>query len=74
MRKVEAAVRKLEDAKWSDSDPEKIARSSGLAAQIEQKISELTRERELAQKAGNSAAVKKLDADIETQKSWLSVL
>ena len=74
MRKVEAAVRKLEDAKWSDSDPEKIARSSGLAGQIEQKISELTRERELAQKAGNSAAVKKLDADIETQKSWLSVL
>lgn len=74
MRKVEAAVRKLEDAKWSDSDPEKIARSSGLAGQIEQKIAELTRERELAQKAGNSAAVKKLDADIETQKSWLSVL
>lgn len=74
MRKVEAAVRKLEDAKWSDSDPEKIARSSGLAGQIEHKIVELTRERELAQKAGNSAAVKKLDADIETQKSWLSVL
>lgn len=74
MRKVEAAVRKLEDAKWSDSDPEKIARSSGLAGQIEQKIAELTRERELAQKAGNVAAVKQLDADIETQKSWLSVL
>lgn len=74
MRKVEAAVRKLEDAKWSDNDPEKIARSSGLAGQIEQKIAELTRERELAQKAGNVAAVKQLDADIETQKSWLSVL
>lgn len=74
MRKVEAAVRKLEDAKWSASDPEKIARSSGLAGQIEQKIAELTAERDAAHKAGNAAAVKKLDADIETQKSWLSVL
>lgn len=74
MRKVEAAVRKLEEAKWNASDPEKIARSSGLAGQIEQKITELTAERDAAQKAGNAAAVKKIDADIETQKSWLSVL
>lgn len=74
MRKVEGAVRKLEDAKWSASDPEKIARSSGLAGQIEQKIAELTAERDAAQKAGKSADVKQLDADIETQKSWLSVL
>ena len=74
MRKVEGAVRKLEDAKWSASDPEKIARSSGLAGQIEQKIADLTAERDAAHKAGNAAAVKKLDADIETQKSWLSVL
>ena len=74
MRKVEGAVRKLEDAKWSASDPEKIARSSGLAGQIEQKIADLTAERDAAHKAGNAAAVKNLDADIETQKSWLSVL
>ena len=74
MRKVEAAVRKLEDARWSASDPEKIARSSGLAGQIESKIADLTAERDAAQKSGNTAAVKKLDADIETQKSWLSVL
>lgn len=74
MRKVEAAVRKLEDAKWSASDPEKIARSTGLAGQIESKIADLTAERDAAHKAGNAAAVKKLDADIETQKSWLSVL
>lgn len=74
MRKVEGAVRKLEDAKWSASDPEKIARSSGLAGQIEQKIADLTAERDAAHKAGNAAAVKTLDADIETQKSWLSVL
>jgi hypothetical protein len=74
MRKVEAAVRKLEDAKWNASDPEKIARSNGLAGQIESKIADLTAERDAAQKAGNAAAVKKLEADIETQKSWLSVL
>lgn len=74
MRKVEAAVRKLEDAKWNASAPEKIARSTGLAGQIEQRIVALTAERDAAHKAGNSSAVKKLDADIETQKSWLSVL
>lgn len=74
MRAVELAVRKLETSQWNASNPEKIARSSGLAGQIEQKIAELTEQREAALKAGNAADVSKLDEAIETQKSWLAVL
>lgn len=74
MRKVEAAVRKLEDAKWSASDPEKIARSSGLAGQIESKIAELTTALDAAKKAGDARSVAAIEADIATQQSWLSVL
>ena len=31
MRKVEAAVKKLDDDHWNKTDPEKVARSTGLA-------------------------------------------
>jgi hypothetical protein len=49
MRKVEAAVRKLEEAHWDKSNPEKQARSEGLAGQIEAKISALEGQLALAQ-------------------------
>lgn len=74
MRKVETAVRKLEEAKWNDSNPDKIARSSGLAEQIDQKIAELTAAKAIAVAAGDTTAVAQIEADIATQQSWLAVL
>ena len=74
MRKVESAVRKLEDAKWNDSNPDKIARSSGLAEQIEQKIADLTAAKVAALATGDKASIAAIDADIATQQSWLAVL
>ena len=47
LRKVEAAVRKLEEDSWQRSNPERQARSEGLARQLEESIEKL--ERELAQ-------------------------
>ena len=34
LRKVETAVRKLDEDHWNKSDPEKVARSEGLASQL----------------------------------------
>jgi len=74
MRKVETAVRKLEEAHWDKSNPEKQARSEGLAGQIESKISALEGQLALAQSAGDAARVASIEEDIAAQRSWLAVL
>jgi hypothetical protein len=74
MRKVETAVRKLEESHWDKSNPEKQARSEGLAGQIEAKIAALESDLATAQTAGDSARVASIEEDITAQRSWLAVL
>lgn len=74
MKKVEFAVKKLEEKHWQDSNPEKIARSEGLAGQIEEKIDKLTSELLVAQKDNNVSKIAELESAISTQKEWLDVL
>ncbi len=74
MRKVETAVRKLEEAHWDKSNPEKQARSEGLAGQIEAKIATLEGQLALAQSSGDTARVASIEEDIAAQRSWLAVL
>ena len=74
MKKVEFAIKKLEEKHWQDSNPEKIARSEGLAGQIEEKIDKLTAELLVAQKDNNVSQIAELESAISTQKEWLDVL
>lgn len=74
MRKVEAAVRGLEDNHWNASNPEKQARSEGLAGQLETKIAKLEAELAAAKESKNTKAVKELTEAISTQKAWLAIL
>ena len=74
MRKVEQAVRKLEDNHWNASNPEKQARSEGLAGQIEEKIEKLEAELAAAKSAKDSKKATELEEAIKTQKEWLAVL
>ena len=74
MKKVELAVKKLEEQHWQDSNPEKIARSQGLAGQIEEKIDKLKAELSVAQKDNNTSKIAELESAIATQKEWLNVL
>ena len=74
MRKLEMAVKKLEDDAWSAADPEKQARQEGLAGAIEEKISKLESEKSAASTAGDKKKVAELEEAISTQKSWLAVL
>jgi hypothetical protein len=74
MKKVELAVKKLEEQHWQDSNPEKIARSEGLAGQIEEKIDKLKAELSVAQKDNNTSKIAELESAIATQKEWLNVL
>jgi hypothetical protein len=74
MRKVEQAVRKLEDNFWNASNPEKQARSEGLAGQLEEKIEKLELELTAAQAAKDNKKVLDIQESIKIQKEWLAVL
>jgi hypothetical protein len=74
LRKVETHVRKLDEDHWNKSDPEKVARSEGFAAQLEAKIAKLEVELAEAKAKGDARKVKDAEDAITAQKTWLDAL
>jgi len=74
MRKIEAAVRKLDEAHWDATNPERLARQSELASALNDKISKLEAELAIATTAKDSSKIAELTAAIDTQKSWLTIV
>lgn len=74
LRKVEAAVRKLDDDHWKRNNPETKARAEGLAGQLNDAIQKL--EAELAEaKAGTDAArIAEATEALEARKAWLKAI
>lgn len=74
LRKVEAAVKKLDDDHWNRTDPEKVARQSGLASQLSGAIEKLERELEAARAAGDSRKIKDAEEALAARRVWLDAL
>jgi hypothetical protein len=74
LRKVEAAVRKLDEDHWQRNNPEKKARSEGLASQLTGAIEKLQREIDDATAAGDTRKVKELQEALDARKVWLDAL
>ena len=74
MRKVEAAVRKLDDDHWKRNNPETKARAEGLAGQLHDAIAKLEAELATAQAGGDAAAIKEATEALETRKAWLKAI
>lgn len=74
MRKVETAVRQLDEDHWNKSNPEKQARSEGLAAQLTAAIEKLQVELATAQKAGDARKIKDAEEALAARKIWLDAL
>jgi hypothetical protein len=74
MRKVEAAVRKLDEDHWNKSNPEKQARSDGLASQLTAAIEKLEKELAAAKAAGDARKVKDAEEALAARKIWLDAL
>ncbi len=74
MRKVEAAVRKLDDDHWKTNNPETKARAEGLAGQLHDAIAKLEAELALAQAGGDAAAITEATEALETRKAWLKAI
>ena len=71
MRKVEQAIRGVEDDAWRRSNPEARARAADTAAQLEASIADLERKQEAAVAAGNDRKAAEHGAAIEARRSWL---
>lgn len=74
LRKVETAVRKLDEDHWQRSDPEKHARSQGLASQLHDAIAKLERELADAKASGDKAKVAKAQEALDARKVWLDAI
>lgn len=74
LRKVESAVRRLDEEHWERNNPEKKARSEGLASQLNAAIAKLEQELEDAKASGDSAKVKAAQEALDARKIWLDAL
>ncbi|TFD71051.1 DUF349 domain-containing protein [Cryobacterium fucosi] len=74
MRKVEAAVRKLDDDHWKRNNPETKARAEGLAGQLHDAIAKLEAELDEAKAGKDAAAIAAATEALETRKAWLKAI
>jgi hypothetical protein len=74
LRKVETAVRKLDEDHWERSNPEKQARSEGLASQLTAAIDKLEAELAAAKKAGDARKIKDAEEALAARRIWLDAL
>lgn len=74
LRKVEAAVRKLDEDHWQKSNPERIARAEGLTGQLQDAIAKLEAELAEAKASGDAKKVTDAEEALEARKAWLKAI
>jgi hypothetical protein len=74
LRKVETHVRKLDEDHWNRTDPEKQARSEGLAAQLSASIEKLESELAQARTAGDAKRIAEAEDKLAAQRVWLDAI
>ncbi len=74
LRKVETAVRKLDDEHWQKSNPERIARAEGLAGQLQDAIAKLEVELDDAKKGGDAKKIAAAQEALDARQAWLKAI
>jgi hypothetical protein len=74
LRKIEAAVRKLDDEHWQKNNPERQARSEGLASQLHDAIAKLEQELADAQASGDEKRIAEAQEALDARKAWLEAI
>jgi hypothetical protein len=72
LRRVEDAVRAVEDERWRRSNPEARARAQATVEQLETSMAKLATELDRARSAGADAKVADLEASIAARQEWLA--
>jgi hypothetical protein len=71
IRRVEQAIREVEDEAWRRSNPEARARAADTVAQLEASIAALEAKRDKALAAGDQRRADEHAAAVEARQSWL---
>jgi hypothetical protein len=71
IRKVEQAIRGVEEDAWRRSNPEARARAAATVAQLEASIQALEQRRDKAAAAGDDKAASEHTEALEARRSWL---
>ncbi len=73
MRKVEEAIRQVEEDQWRRTDPEKSARADDMVSKLEAAIADLEKDLEDAKSAGNEKQAKELEENLSSRRSFLDM-
>ncbi len=73
MRKVEQAIRTVEDDQWSRSDPEKSARADDMISKLEAGIGETRVKLDKATAAGDAKKIKDLEGELANKQAFLDM-
>ncbi|MFT4262537.1 MAG: DUF349 domain-containing protein [Nocardioides sp.] len=73
MRKVEQAIKAVEDDQWRRSDPEKSARADDMITKLEDAIAKIEADIAKAQAAGDARKVSSLEDNLAGRKSFLEM-
>jgi len=73
LRKVEEAVRQVEEDQWRRTDPEKSARADDMVSKLEAAIADLEKDLEAAKAAGNEKKAKELEENLASRQSFLAM-
>ncbi|MGV8913480.1 MAG: DUF349 domain-containing protein [Rhodoglobus sp.] len=74
LRKIETAVRKLDEDHWNKSNPERQERSDGFLGQLNEAIAKLETELAEAQKTGDAKKIAAAQDALDARKAWLGAL
>ncbi|MEY2848344.1 MAG: hypothetical protein RI885_1009 [Actinomycetota bacterium] len=74
LRRVEAAVRILDEEFWEKNNPERKARSEGLAAQLQAAIEKLERELTDAEQSKDARRIAQAEEALDARRVWLDAL
>ncbi|MCW2738674.1 DUF349 domain-containing protein [Nocardioides sp.] len=73
MRKVEQAIRAVEEDQWSRSDPEKSARADDMIGKLEAGIAEAQAKLDKATAAGDTRKAKDLESELANKQAFLDM-
>jgi len=73
LRKVEQAIRSLEEDHWRRSDPEKSRRADTMVTQLESAIAKVESDLEKARTQGDARKVKDLEENLASRQAFLDM-
>ncbi len=73
MRKVEEAIRSVEEDQWRRTDPEKTARADDMVSKLESAIADIQRDLDAARTSGDQKKVSQLEDNLASRQSFLDM-